>query len=288
MLAILLGALPAASAHETSAQPAVPLAAQSFAAGVLERAYAGWHIGSVSFRYPGTQELEVEVIMVDAARTHAQAFQWIIPEDGQGYGSHHVMRAEVPGERRVYSGEKAFFDLLANDPPITVELLSGELWQFRGRRASAMLGQEHYHVVERHVGGDNAPAVLATALTSALDQDGALLAIQADSPSPDQSTGFSSVDFVMLQGDRLQVIHALLDDADQVVAVQIRRPGMLEFYDAYTKNSELLDGLRAGKTVHRVRVHRHGVDLVGIDLILEGNLQVTIDADDFHEDIIGC
>jgi hypothetical protein len=266
----------------------MPHAAQGFAAGVLERAYAGWHIGSVAFRYPGTQELEVEVIMVDAARTQAQAFQWIIPEDEQGRGSHHVMRAEVPGERRVYSGEKAFFDLLASDPPVTVEVQSGGLWQFRGRRASATLGQEHYHVVVRHVGGDKAPALLATALTTALDQDGTLIAVQASSPSYGQSSGFSSVDFVV-QGHQLQVIHALLDAQGRVMAVQLRRPGALELYDVYSQNNQLLDSLRAAKSVQRMRVNRSGQDLVSIDLMLEDDLQVTIDTSDFYEEeITGC
>ena len=168
-----------------------------------------------------------------------------------------------------------------------LRLRPANLWQFRGQRAGAILGEDQYHVVLRHIGGKRAPAALASSLISALDQHGVLIAIHADSPSPDPSSGFSSVDF-LVQGDELQVIHSLLDGDGRVVAVELRRPGMLDIYDVYSRSSELIQSLRAGKTVERIDVVRQGHELIGIDLLFENGTRTTIDTSDFYEEVTGC
>ena len=264
LIAVFLSARPALAGgrphHPTGTE------AERFSAEVTASAQAGWGLGRMEVAEGEDGQARVMLTLTKAR--WAERFTLVFA-DGKPV-AYARDDAPVPGEARVYRGGPDLLALLAARPLAGVESQCGAWVVFAGDQYAAVDEWDYYTVV-RSAAGARAGAALAAVLAEALEQGAQL----TDIGRPDDA-----VDFHLVQGGETLAVHAGLDGAGRVVALEVRRSPGGQVTQHYRGGDELARTLRAGRKLRALAVSEDGTALVGT---MAGGKHLVIRLDDVEQ-----
>ena len=237
----LAGAAHAAARTEEHRDPA------RFSADAVALRQAGWSLADLAREGREDGSVSLRFTLVDGARERAVRLDLEFAGYGERLVDYRRESVAVPEEARVYTGQDELFAELQRGAVVRLfDECGGYVLGLANEDAAVSVDEYAYHVVEQRVAGKDAGAALAAELRGRLAA-GAHLA--------DVSQDGASVAFVVTEdSEATRVLHATLDAAGRVVAVEVRRsPGSWQS-GKLASEAKLARALARGQAIERVSV----------------------------------